>query len=108
MDCIICLDNCNHDYIQFPNNLTNCRCKYNVHESCLNHYKKYNNFIKYRCFLCRNALIVYNKNIYDPQLFIKKCYINFIGYVCTLCWTIILFGFVISPLIIILFLIFNH
>ena len=30
MDCIICLEKCESDNIQFPNNLTNCKCKYTV------------------------------------------------------------------------------
>ena len=36
-NCIICLDKCDDNYIKYPNKLSNCGCKYNIHSEC---YKK--------------------------------------------------------------------
>ena len=88
MNCIICLDECKNNYLQFPNNITECKCKYNVHKSCLEYYNNHTNIITYKCFLCRGSLIVYNKNIYHNLINYYK--IEFIMFFFTFAWAIIL------------------
>ena len=39
MNCLICLDNCENNFLQFPNNLTKCTCRYCVHDECIDYYK---------------------------------------------------------------------
>ena len=88
MDCILCLENCDDKYLQFPNKLSECNCKYVVHKKCLEYYNNHTNIIKYNCFLCRESLIIYNKNIYYN--YYNYCVVNFIAYFFTFFWTIVL------------------
>lgn len=106
MNCILCLGKCDNNYLQFPNKLSECNCKYIVHKECIEYYNNYENIIQYNCFLCRGSLIVYNKNIHDN--FIKYCYINFIAYFFTFFWTIILSGIFIIPILCIFFFIYSY
>lgn len=97
MDCILCLDKCEDNYLQFPNKLSECKCKYIVHKKCLEYYNNHTNIIKYNCYLCRGSLVIYNKNIYYN--YFDYCIVNFIAYFFTFFWTISLFGLFIAPII---------
>lgn len=33
-ECIICLDECKSNYIQYPTNNSGCKCKYYIHNEC--------------------------------------------------------------------------
>ncbi len=78
--CIICLEETNNT---FKN--TNCKCKYNVHKTCLNKWSKH-------CIICKKPII--NKSIFFfkmttdwvltpllqivfiPTLFVYICFMN--------------------------------
>ena len=46
-ECIICLDECKTNYIQYPTKKSGCKCKYYIHDEC--NIK----FIKNECIICR-------------------------------------------------------
>lgn len=56
-NCIICLDKCDDKYIKYPNKLSNCGCKYNIHTEC---YKKWN---KKKCIICNQEIKQNNEEI---------------------------------------------
>jgi hypothetical protein len=39
-ECIICLDDCESKYIQYPVNYSGCSCKYYIHNECNNKWGK--------------------------------------------------------------------
>ena len=50
-NCIICLEECNSDYNQNPNDKSNCGCKYSIHEHCK---LKWN---KKECIICHKKQV---------------------------------------------------
>lgn len=66
-ECVICLEDLSgNEYLSFPNEYSNCECKYNVHNVCLENYKM-------NCLIC-NAQINNFHNIQNDRQTIKKWY----------------------------------
>ena len=100
MNCLICLDNCENNFLQFPNNLTKCTCRYCVHDECIDYYKDFDNIIRFKCLICRDKIIKYDKNIYGLHYYLTHC----LGIFLSLFWAIILLGIFISPIFTIIFM----
>ena len=50
-ECIICLDECKTNYIQYPTNNSECKCKYYIHNKCNNKWKKN------ECIICHTQFM---------------------------------------------------
>lgn len=102
-ECIICLDECKADYIQYPTNNSKCKCKYYIHNKCNKKWEKN------ECIICHTQFIIENNQIennyhhdLDENITIINCICCKLPKSYLICLIIILF--ILVCLIVILFI----